>query len=155
MSVLQSVLHEATSSVPIETRVARVFSLDTKFFTFLMQPGEKGNLSPSRGSGSGAEVDGMGAIELALGRTVPVVQGSSWTLLVLSGMTLKQSKFSLQEGAMFPLKGGSLTTASPHVWSMVVTPCTFGLKSSMRARLEHTTVIQVLRTIAALSTLIL
>ena len=67
-----------------------MFSLDTKFFTFLIQLGEKGNLSTSRGSVSGAEDDSMGAVELALGGTVPGVwvQGSSQTLLVLSGMTL-------------------------------------------------------------------
>ena len=80
---------EATSSALIKTRVVLVFSFDTKFFTCLTQPGEKGNLSTSGGGGSGAEVNGMGAVEPTLDGTVPAVQvqGSSQTLLVLSGMT--------------------------------------------------------------------
>ena len=44
--------------------------------------------------------------------------------------------------------------ASSCVRSIVVIPCTLGLKLSMRAGSEHTLVSCVLRAIAALSTLI-
>ena len=86
---------EATSSAPIKARVMLVFSFDTKFFTHLIELREKGAFSASRGGGSGAEVDVtvMGAVEPAPdGAALAVwVHGSSWTLLVLSGMMLYPS----------------------------------------------------------------
>ena len=55
---------------------------------------------------------------------------------------------------MFPLNGENLTMASSCVRLVVVIPCTLGLKLSMRAGLEHTSVSHVLRTTAVLSTFI-
>ena len=100
-----TLIHDAASSLLIETKDEQVFSLDTKFLTFSRQPGEKDDLSTFGGSDGRAEVDGLGAVKLALGGAVPVVQvqGSSQMLLVFSGMMLKLSALSFQDGVMFPL----------------------------------------------------
>ena len=86
---------EATSSAPIEVRVTLVFSFDTKFFTHLIELKEKDAFSSSRGVDSWAEVDVtvMDAAEPAPdGAALAMrVHGSSWTLLVLSGMMVYPS----------------------------------------------------------------